>query len=690
MTDPDFFSMFSFQFLSGNPSTSLSNLNDLVLTEKSARAIFGNEDPVGKTVQMQVGEAWKPFTVSAVTQNMPANSSINYDMVARFENSEIYRENIVQWNNWNHSAYVQLKNDVSPEQFAKKVNAFYKAHFQEDINSLVRDGAKPAPDGSYMQLGLVPLTEVHVTNDLPMDGGGISKPYLYILLAIGAVILLIACINFVNLSMGRSFTRSHEIGLRKTLGAVKWQLVSQLWVEALLISFVALVVSGILTYILLPHYKQLFQTGINRDVLLTPSTWLIVAVGFLLTTMIAGGYPAWLISRVSIISILKGKFSIRRSRAIRNSLIVVQFAIAVLLLITTMVTWQQVRFLRSQPLGYNRSQVISVPIEGDVDPNIVLQRLRVKLNGYQNVESISGIYNNLGRGLDGSTRTSNIGFEYKNRNIRTGWMGVSHDFVKTLDLKLVAGRDFSTEFQTDSNAIVINEAMAEQLGEKDIIGLQLPIHDSPAHMTVIGVVKNFNHESLQKKIEPMSFTIERPFGVHYALIKVAPSNLPSSMELVKSTWKEILPTAEFKGSFLDENIDRQYRKEEKLGQIFISGAIIAIVLSCMGLLAMVLLIVTQRVKEIGIRKVLGANVSGIVMLISKDFVWLVGIAFIIAAPLAWFAMQKWLENYAYRTEIHWWVFLAAAVAAFVIAFLTISIHAVRAAMLNPAKTLKTE
>jgi ABC-type antimicrobial peptide transport system permease subunit len=341
-------------------------------------------------------------------------------------------------------------------------------------------------------------------------------------------------------------------------------------------------------------------------------------------------------------------------------------------------------------LGYNRSQVISVPIEGDQDPNTVLERLREKLNGYPNIQSVSGIYNNLGRGLDGSSRNSSIGFDYKNKNMRTAWMGVSYDFAKTLDLKLVAGRDFSRTFPTDSNAVVINEAMAKQLGEKEIIGLQLPIHDSASYMTVIGVVKDFNYESLHKEIKPISFTIERPFGVHYALVKVVPANLPASMSLIKDVWKKILPNSEFKGSFLDENIDRQYKKEEKLGQIFISGAIIAIVLSCMGLLAMVLLIVTQRVKEIGIRKVLGASIPNIVVLISKDFMWLVIIAFAIAAPLGWWSMQKWLEHFAYRIDIQWWVFVLAAVLAFAIAFITISLQAVRAALSNPVKNLRTE
>lgn len=689
-TDADFFNMFTFPFAKGNAQTALNEKNNIVLSEHSAKAIFGDEDAINKTLQLKIDNEWKPFIVSGITADVPSNSSIVYDMVIRFENNESYEQIKTSWDSWNHSAYLQLKDGVAPVQFAEKVTPFFPRYFTQDIASLKRDGAKPAADGSYMQLGLLPLSDIHTSSEMRVEGSGIAKGYLYLLTGIGILILLIACINFINLTIGRSFTRSHEIGLRKTLGALRWQVVGQLWIEALLICLIALIVSVGVCYALLPQYKQLFSMNIKKELLFSPTIWLGVLPCFILITLIAGGYPAYLIAKVNIISILKGKFSIKRSQGIRNSLIVVQFTIAVLLIICTFVTWQQVNYMRSQPLGYNRNQVISVPIESDQNPNVVLERLREKLNGYSNIESVSGIYNNLGRGLDGSSRHSSIGFDYKNRTIKTGWMGVSYDFAKTLDLKFVAGRDFSREFLTDSNAMVINEAMAKQLGEKDVVGLQLPVHDSAPPMTVLGVVKDFNYESLHKKIEPIAFVLEKDFGVHYALVKVNASNLPASMGLIKNTWKQILPNSEFKGSFLDENIDRQYKREEKMGQIFISGAIIAIVLSCMGLLAMVLLIVTQRIKEIGIRKVLGATVPNIVLLISKDFLWLITIAFLIAAPLAWYSMQQWLNHYAYRINIAWWVFVMAAIIAFVIALVTISIQAIRAALANPVKNLRTE
>lgn len=689
LTDPDFFKMFSFPVVKGSASP-ISDLSQLALTEKSARAIFGDEEPIGKTVEMQVGGEWRPFTISSVVKDLPVNSSIRFDMVTRFENSETYAENLTIWENWTHSAYVQLQEGTSAQVFEQKTKKFYNDHFAETIQNLKRDGAKPSKDGNYMEMGMIPLSKVHTSSDVQVEGNGIGINYLYLLLGIGILILLIACINFVNLSIGRSFTRSHEIGLRKTLGALRWQVVGQLWVEAFVICLISLVISAGIWYFLLPYYTQLFGMSVKRELLLSPTVWSGILLLFLVITLVAGGYPAWIISKVNVIGILKGKFSIRRSHGLRNGLIIIQFAMAVLLMICTMITWQQVNYLRSQPLGYNRNQVISVPIEGDQDPNLVLERLRQRITGYPTIQSVSGIYNNLGRGLDGSSRTSNVGFDYKNRNISTGWMGVSYDFVKTLDLKLVAGRDFSKQFATDSSGMLINEAMAKQLGEKEVVGLQLLARDSAHPMTVIGVVKDFNVESLHKKIAPMTFVIEKPFGVHYALVKVDPTNLPQSMELIKNVWKEIAPGTEFKGSFLDENIDRQYKREEKMGQIFVSGAIIAIVLSCMGLLAMVVLIVTQRVKEIGIRKVLGASVGNIIGLISKEFLFLILIGFLIAAPLAWLGMQKWLEQFAYRINIEWWVFGLAAILSFLVALTTISFQAVRAALANPVKNLRTE
>jgi putative ABC transport system permease protein len=691
LTDPDFFKMFTFPFTQGEPGSALNNLNDVVLREDVAKAIFGNTDPMGNTVEIQLdGGEWKPFKVSGVAANYPENSSITYNIIMRFENQDEYQQNITRWDNWNHDVYVQLQNGTNPLELQKGTAPLISKSFTEDIDDLKRDGALPFKDGSYIQLHFQPLLDIHSDTKIQAEGSSVGKGYLYLLLTIGSLILIVACINFINLGIGRSFTRTHEIGLRKTLGAQKHQLISQFWSEAFLICLFALLISYCLSYWLLPMYKQLFGMSIQKDILLSPFTLLSIAGIFLLITVLAGGYPAWFMSRFNIINILKGKISLKRSQMLRNSLIVVQFSIAILLMICTIVAWQQINYLRTKPLGYNKNQVISIPIEGELNPISALEVMRAKLAAYPSVESVSGIYNNLGRGLDGSSRHSAIGFDYKNKGVNTVWMGVSYDFTKTLDLKMVNGRDFSRDFPSDSNAVVINETMAEQLGEKNPIGALLQIRDNQSPKQVIGVVKDFNYESLHGTIEPLTLVLEARFPPNYILVKVKPDDLPNSMQFLKDTWKQVASGQDFKGSFLDENIDRQYRKEEKLGQIFVDGAIVAIILSCMGLLAMVILIIAQRFKEIGIRKVLGASVYNIVTIVSKDFILLILIAFVIATPFAWFFMNKWLDDFAYRIHIQFWVFAVTAIGAILIAFVTISLQSLKAAFMNPVKTLRTE
>lgn len=690
LTDPDFFRMFSFPFVKGNSASALSGLNDVVLTKGVAKAVFGEEEPVGKSVEIQVEGIWKPFTVSGVTADLPGNSSLTYDMVVRFEQDAEYQSNLARWDNFNHDVYVQLQPGREAAELEKKSASFMSKNFSEDIEKLKRDGAAPLSDGSYMQLRLQPLLDIHTNTKISSEGSVISSSYLRLLIAVGVLILAISCINFINLGIGRAFTRTHEIGLRKTLGAYRFQLIGQFWMEALVICLVALLISCGLSYWLLPVYKQLFAMNVDRNILFSPLVWLSVAGAFLVITLIAGGYPAWLMARFQVVQILKGKVSVRGSQKIRNSLVVVQFSIAILLMICTVVAWQQITYLRTKPLGYNRTQVVSIPVEGEADPVMALERMKTALASYASVESVSGIYNNLGRGLDGSSRRSVMGFDYNNKGVSTTWMGVSHDFVKTLDLQLVAGRDFSQQLLTDSNAVVINEAMAEQLGEKSAVGILLPVREQEPPKQVIGVVKNFNFESLRGKIDPLTLVLEANFPPNYILVKVKPDHLPESMQLLKGVWKQVAPGEEFKGSFLDDNVDRQYRREEKLGKIFIYGAVIAILLSCMGLLAMVVLIVAQRLREIGIRKVLGATPFQIVGMVSRDYLLLILIAFILASPAAWFFMHGWLQNFAYRIRVEWWVFLLAGGAAILVAMFTICLQSLKAAFMNPVKTLRAE
>lgn len=689
LTDVDFFRMFSFPIIKGNHQDPLGSTGDVVLRKGTAAAVFGEEDPLGKTIELKTSQGWTPYTVSAVADEFPGNSSITYDVVARFETLPYYTDLLSSWNNHFHDIYIRLNENVSREALTAKLPVFVNTHFKEDIERARRDGVQAGADGSIIRLLLQPLSDMHTNTAIGSgQANSLNKSYLYLLAVVGIFIVAIACINFINLSIGRSFTRTKEIGLRKTMGALKPQVAALFWSEAFLVCSVAFVMSSVAAAFLLPHYKQLFRFSFTADILKEPAVWGYMLGGFLLVTLVAGGYPAWQMARLNVVEILKGKAGLRRSNGLRNGLIAFQFTVAVLLISCTMITWKQLDFLRNKPLGYNTSQVISVPLQSSIDPAQALLRMKNELASQPAVLSVSGTYDNLGRGTDGSGRTSVMGFDYKNREIRSNWIGVSFDYVKTLDLEMIQGRDFNSQMPTDSSAVLINEEMAALLDEKEVIGAQLPVEGGP--FTVIGVVKNYNFKSLHRKIDPLTLVIDKNFNVNYALVKVKPENLAGSMAAVKKAWGKIAPGEEFRGSFLDENVNRQYGREEKMAKIFVTGAGIAILLSCMGLLAMSILIVAQRTKEIGVRKVLGAGVGTIVTLLGKEFVVLVLVAILIASPIAWWAMSRWMQSFAYRTDIGWEIFALSGLLSLLIAVLTISWQAVKAALSNPVKALRTE
>jgi hypothetical protein len=395
-------------------------------------------------------------------------------------------------------------------------------------------------------------------------------------------------------------------------------------------------------------------------------------------------------ARFNTILTLKGTLKMSSKNRLRNGLITMQFVIAILMIISTMVISSQISYLRAKPLGYNKTQVISIPIGKEVEDETALKLMRSKLAAIPDVLMVTGTDINLGRGRDGSSSTSQIGFDYKGRSVKTNFLRVDYDYLKTLDIPLMAGREFSREFGTDSMSVMINEAMAKELGEKNPVGTALPLSDSGPGMIVVGVVKDYHFKSLHEEIQPLTMTIRPDWGLSYIYVKVKPDNLPSSMEKVKAAWKEVNPGYKSEPSFLDENTDRQYKGEEMMAMVFTSGAILTILISCMGLFAIALFIIEQRTKEIGIRKVLGANVAGIVTLLSKDFARLVLIAFLIAAPVSWWAMSQWLQSFAYRIPLHWWILPVGGLIVMAVALFTVGLQATRAAIANPVKSIKSE
>jgi putative ABC transport system permease protein len=686
--DADFLNMFSFPVIKGNKKEPLKELTDVVLTEATAKNLFGDEEAVGKTIEMKMEGQWKGFQVSAVMKDFPVNSSFKFDILTRFENFPGYKDNIDRWDNSNHEVYIQLNKSTNQASIEKRLPYFSHKFMADKIKELKRDGAQPDKDGQYVRLRLIPLKDMHFTS-ISNTGAGVNRFYPYLLLIISAFILFIACVNFVNLSLARSFTRAKEIGLRKVMGALRWQLIAQFWGEALIVSIVALVAGIALAYWLLPYYKTSFYRDLSMEMLTSPVFLAYIVAGFLFITMLAGGYPAWVVSAFNTVLTVKGKLTKGKSHYLRNTLMVVQFVLSSLLIICTFIAWQQLQYLRSKPLGYKKEQIISIPIGSTMESGKAVELLRARLAREPRVISVSAADINMGRGSDGSSQTSIIGFDYKDRNVKSHWQLVDYDYLKTFGIQLLEGRDFSREYGIDSLAVVINEQMAKQLGEKNVIGSALPISETSKY-TVIGVVKDFHFKSLHREIAPLTMTIRRDWPLQYIFVRVQPGALKASMDLVQKAWKEIDPKSMHQASFLDENTDRQYQKETRLSKIFMSGALLTILISCMGLFAIVLMVIVQRTREIGIRKVLGAGVPHIVALVSKDFIRLVLIAIVIAVPIAWYGMNSWLQDFAYRIQIQWWVFVLAGLVAVLIAMITLGYQSVKAAMKNPVKSLRTD
>lgn len=689
--DEDFLKIFTYPIVKGNTNNPLKNLNDVVLTEYSAKAIFGNEDAVGKTIELNYDSKPESFIVTAIAKDFPDNSSITFDMLLRFEHYPGYHDNISQWDNQNHSVYIQLNSNTNVASFEKRLQAFVPKHFADNIKNVKLNGAKPDADGNVFTLNIMSYAKNHVNDGTNggVEGTPVSPSSLISLLCIGIFILVIACINFVNLSVARSFTRAREVGVRKTLGASKWQLLGQFWVETIMVCLWALVIGLLIAFIALPGFKAAFKSNITMQMLLQPVQLLSVLGLFIFITFVAGFYPALLMLRYKTVQVLKGTVNAVKPGKVRNILLVVQFSISTLLIVCTLITWQQMDYVKNRSLGFNKNEVLSIPIARGQDGDKALNLFRNVLNGDPNVIALTGAYDNLGRGLDGSQRMSVLGFIYNGHELHSNIQKVDYDYIKTLDIKLIDGRDFSRDLATDSDAVVVNEAMAKLINAKHTVGTALPMNDKHPSR-VIGVFKNYNFRSLHDEIQPLSLVLDKGYKINYIFIKVKAGNLAQGFNTISQKWKATFPGIDFKGSWINENTEKQYKKEQRLSTIFISSAIIAILISCIGLVAMSVMIMVQRTKEIGIRKVLGSSVSNIVLLLSADFIKLVLLAAVISFPIGWYVMNNWLSDFAYHINIQWWIFGLAGLIAVSIAFITISFQSIRAALINPVRSLKSE
>lgn len=695
--DADFFKVFSFPLLKGNANSALADKSGIVISKTTADNIFGKGEAIGKQLLMEISDVKTPFVVTGVIDDNPKNSTVQYDALIRTENHSNYEVLKNAWTSQHHQVFVKLAANTTQASAEKRFESLVNKYMKTSEEDAKKAGRLKNARGQYLSLLMMPLKEVHF-DEITGWGSGLSKSYVYTLLTIALLIVLISSINFINLTIAKSFTQAKEVGVRKSLGANKGQLFLQGWGEAFMVCVVALIAGLSMAYAFLPQFNQLFDSSLSIDNFLIPDNLVISVISFILITLIAGGYPAFVSSRFNIVEVLKGKLTRKKPGVLRNSLIIVQFSISCLLISCTMVIFTQLKYLRSKPLGYNKEQVISVPIGNALNSRTAVQQFRNELSKYPSIESVSGSRINFGNGLDGSSSRSTYGFDYypnasdtkNSKSILTDWVQVDYDFIKTMDIKTIEGRDFSPSFGTDSTALIVTESMLKQMGEKHGVDKFLMPDSSVGKQKIIGVIADFHLYSLRRENRTITLEMAPKGRISYVLIRTQNQNLAQAMDLVKATWKKLAPSEEFKGSFINENVNRWFNKEERLSQIFSLAAGIAILLSCMGLFAIALMIIEQRTKEIGVRKVLGASISSIVNLISVDFLKMVGIAFVIATPIAWYAMQKWLQGFANRTDLYWWIFALAGILLVIIALLTVSYQSIRAALMNPVKSLKTE
>lgn len=672
--DSNFFTFFSFPLLKGDPATVLANPASVVLTESTARKYFGSIDnAMGKLVDI---DRSLPVKVTGIAQDVPSNSHLSFDLVIPLENYKD-RSYMKVWINNGIYTYVQLAPTASEEQIERNFPRFMDKHM----------GLAMKQSGFQFTLSLTPLQAVYF-EQTPFDGVKHGdKRVVYIFLSIAILILLVACINFMNLSTVRAVERSKEIGVRKVLGAIKGHLVWQFIGESLLLTALSCVLSVGLLALVLPFYAQLLGYPLNLATYALPMGLFLLGI-IMVAGFLSGSYPAFVLAAFSPIQALKGKLRLGKGgTSLRQVLVVVQFSISILLMLGTAIGSQQMSYLKNKQLGYTKEQTLVIPIDNDDIYKFVLNH-KPELLAQSQVEAVSMMSGEPGGFFDG--HMFDVEGHAQKWHFRTEF--ADFDFARTLGLKIIAGRDFSPQYPTDTlQATLINRTAAAKLGwtPQEAIGkwLKNTVRDS-TNRTVIGVVEDFNFLSLKETIEPL--VIAPNDDRRAALIRLRPGNLSATVETIRQLYAKTRPAYPFEYHFLDQQFDQMYQTDLRQQTILSIFAGLAIFIACLGLFGLASFAAQQRTKEIGVRKVLGASVGSIVGLLSRDFLKPVGIAILLASPVAWWVMDRWLQNFAYRVAIEWWPFALTGLLAVGIALLTVSSHSIRAALVNPVKSLRSE
>jgi len=679
--DPSFFNIFSFKLLQGDANYALTAANRVVLTKSTAKKYFGNENPVGKVVR--IGTSANPYQITGVMQDCPSNSQIKFDFLASFSSLGVSSLENSYWDA-NYTTYLLLKSRQSRGPLQAKIASFMK----NEMNG----------QGASINYYLEPFTSIHLHSEYKGFEPNNNIAYIYILEAVAVMILIIACFTYVNLNTARSMERAKEVGIRKVIGAGSQQLFWQFIGESALFCIISIILSLLAATALMPLFNQLTEKQLQASAFFSLPIIIGSVVLIVLVSLLAGGYPALILSKYHPVKVLKGSFkSTDSGRWVRKSLIVFQFSISVMLIVSTIIIQKQLTYIENRTFGYNRDHVLVMKMDKKMLNNYAL--IKQELKSDSRILNVSRCANSP-INMKG-TYPMRSPLMPDNLHLLVTANPVDEDFIQTMGLKLVAGTGLSKQdiedlsFQNhgqNTYHFILNESAAKQLGwtPQQAVGKKMFL-GNPRPGYVKGVIKDFNFESVHNAIKPLVLFPELPqTDGQLLLVKLNGAGLSQTLSFLETKWKQLVPNKPFEYYFLDDDFNKLYSSEIRLGKVLSVFAAIAVALACLGLLGLSSYTANLRSKEIGIRKILGARITSLFTLLSKEFLMLVLIALLIAFPITWLVMNKWLQTYTYRTTIEWWVFALSGVVIIMIALATISFHSIKAAIVNPVKSLRSE
>ena len=689
--DSTLFDVFSLNMLEGNSKTALIAPNTLIVSQTTAKKYFGNTSALGKMLTIGVRESVE-YTITGVYEDMPTNAHFQANMIFSFKSINDY--NFGNFLSHNFYTYIKLRKGIDYKQFEKKFDVVVEKYIlpQAKVFMNIKSMNDFEKAGNYLHYSLTPLLDIHLKSDRIYEISSNSDiQYVYIFSIVALFLLLIACINFMNLSTARSANRAKEVGIRKVMGTQRSNLILQFMSESVLTSYLAFGVSLVLTILLIPYFndisgkqfslKSLFQLQYLPFLIFLP-----LVVGIL-----AGYYPSFFLSSFRPIEVLKSKLNANFKRSnFRNTLVTFQFVTSLVLVISTVIIYQQLNYIQHKNLGFSKDQILVVTGTSSLrDNNNVFKEEVKKIAGVKNA-TFAGFLPVANSSRSDNSFSTEAVMTAKNAFNMQIW-GIDEDYIPTLDMKILKGRNFSKAFSTDSSAIIINEQAAKLLGFDEPIGKKLYTRNESNQvvgLTIVGIVKNFHYQSMRETVGPLCFQYSRSAWV--TAFKINTDEPQSLIKQVEAKWRSLAPEMPFNYHFMNESFDEMYRAEQRIGKISLIFAMLTVLIACLGLFGLITYIAEQRTKEIGVRKVLGASIWSIVQLLSKDFLKLVCIAFVIATPLAYYAMYSWLGDFVFRIDISAWIFVGAGIITLLIALLTVSYQAIKAALMNPVKSLKTE